>query len=80
MRCPRCGEDCDRDSVHNGVAMIYGPWGCPSCRWSECEEYDLSNGQSARQPDGSVVDQYGHLYPGAALDADAAAARNKEQE
>ena len=33
--CPECGESCDRDEVDVGVGIIYGPWGCYSCGWSE---------------------------------------------
>lgn len=39
MICPECGNECGRDEVHNGVAMMYGPYGC-SCGWSEWPEYD----------------------------------------
>lgn len=38
MDCPICGRECNRDEVHNGVMMLYGPWGC-QCGWSEWEEY-----------------------------------------
>lgn len=47
MDCPKCGKQCGRDEVHNGVAMLYGPWGC-MCGWSEWEEYDMSEGQRSR--------------------------------
>ena len=53
--CPRCGAQCWRDSVHNGLAMLYGPWGC-ECGWSEWEEYDQSK---AKQPDDGRDDQWG---------------------
>jgi len=33
--CPNCGGGCCRDEVDVGVGIIYGPWGCWSCRWSE---------------------------------------------
>lgn len=49
--CPDCGDYCDRDSVHNGLAWIYGPWGCV-CGWSEWGRQ--------RAPG---VDQYGGLWP-----------------
>jgi hypothetical protein len=42
--CPHCGVPCGRDEVHNGVAMIHGPWGCGSCGWSERPEYDCRGG------------------------------------
>lgn len=38
MICPRCGSECGRDEVHNGVTMLYGPYGC-SCGWSEDDRY-----------------------------------------
>jgi len=38
MLCPECGRECGRDEVHNGVCMLYGPWGC-SCGWSEDSNY-----------------------------------------
>ena len=34
MKCPKCGDDCERDSVDVGVGIIHGPYGCPSCAWS----------------------------------------------
>jgi hypothetical protein len=55
MRCPRCNEECRRDEVHNGVAWLYGPWGC-ECGWSEWEEYDQSK---VVQPADGHVDQWG---------------------
>jgi hypothetical protein len=59
--CPRCGLKCSRDEVHNGVAMLYGPWGC-ACGWSESERYDLTSGPKT---EGSYdVDQWGGLTPG----------------
>lgn len=39
-----------------------GPWGCPGCGWSEAEEYDLSDGRSARKGNG-YIDQYGGFHP-----------------
>jgi hypothetical protein len=56
MNCPRCGEECWRDEVHNGVAWLYGPYGCGRCGWSEWEEYDQSK---ARQPANGHIDQWG---------------------
>lgn len=36
MKCPKCGADCERDEVDNGVGMeACGPWGCPECHWFE---------------------------------------------
>lgn len=61
--CPRCGEreSVWRDSVHNGVGVMYGPYGCP-CGWSEWQEYDLQFGAGV-QSDGSYTDQQGVKYP-----------------
>jgi hypothetical protein len=36
MQCPKCGSECERDEVDNGVGMqAVGPWGCPECYWVE---------------------------------------------
>lgn len=36
MKCPRCGEPCERDMVDVGVGEIpAGPWGCFTCHWTE---------------------------------------------
>lgn len=64
MKCPKCGSHCNRDEVHNGVAMLYGPWGC-FCGWSEDSRYDLSGGQPRRLRDG-VIDSQGGFTPLAA--------------
>lgn len=72
--CPKCGELCGRDEVHNGIAMIYGPWGCV-CGWSEWPEYDLSSGRSPMTP-GGIIDQYGGLLPLAALGISGATTRD----
>lgn len=63
MICPKCSSECHRDSVDVGVGIIYGPYGCPSCGWSEYPEYDLSDGQSPVNEKGGVIDQYGGYYP-----------------
>jgi len=55
MLCPRCGNECRRDEVHNGLAWLYGPWGC-SCGWSEDERYDQL---VVEQPEDGHVDQLG---------------------
>ncbi|MBX4941149.1 hypothetical protein [Rhizobium binae] len=61
--CPRCDEvGLWRESADVGVGIIYGPYGCPSCGWSENEEYDLQKGGGV-QPDGSYLDPYGMLPP-----------------
>lgn len=65
MICPKCREDCDRDEVDVGVGVIYGPWGCYACGWSEYADYDRSNGPSPAQlahPD-HYVDSQGGLTP-----------------
>lgn len=67
-RCPKCNTECARDEVHNGVMMLYGPWGCPGCAWSESEDYDLSNGQSPFDSRGGMIDQYGHYHPAGSFD------------
>ena len=33
--CPECGKVCFRDHVDVGVGIMYSPWGCPACGWSE---------------------------------------------
>lgn len=33
--CPECGKECFRDHVDVGVGIMYGPWGCLACGWSE---------------------------------------------
>jgi len=63
MKCPKCNEDCDREEVDVGVGIIYGPWGCPNCGWSEDEEYDLSTGRDPIDEKGGVLDQFGVYYP-----------------
>jgi len=57
MKCPDCGCECDRYSVDNGVGIIYGPYGCPECGWSEHEQYN----QKLNPNKG--YDQWGWLYP-----------------
>ncbi len=47
--CEKCGEECCRDEVDVGVGVIYGPYGCPYCGWSEYSHYDRSNGPSQAQ-------------------------------
>lgn len=65
MNCPHCGDECLRDEVDVGVGVIFGPFGCPSCGWSERPEYDCRNGQppaAADYPD-HIVDQWGGATP-----------------
>lgn len=41
MRCPECGEPCDRDEVDVGVGVIHGPWWCPDCGWATPDDYTV---------------------------------------
>jgi len=62
--CERCGEGCHRDEVDIGVGTIYGPYGCPSCGWSDWPEYDRSGGPSPKQREAGgewYVDQWGGM-------------------
>lgn len=62
--CPKCGSaEVSRDSFHNGVSIIYGPYGCADCRWSEWEMYALSNGRSGETDTGGRIDQWGGYIP-----------------
>jgi len=61
-KCPKCKTECMRDDVDVAVGTIYGPWGCPKCRWSEDDLYDLSAGQSRIDESGWIKDQYGGLH------------------
>ena len=56
--CPHCATACDRESADVGVGVIYGPWGCSNCGWSENPEYDSRAGVR-RDGDDRVFDQYG---------------------
>lgn len=69
MECPKCHAECQCDSVHNGVALIYGPYGCPQCGWSENEEYDLSTRKSPVDERGGAIDQFGGYHPPGSLRA-----------
>lgn len=62
MKCPKCGTECARDDVDIGVGMLYGPWGCPGCGWSEDSEYDLTI-QEPVDAKGGAKDQYGGYHP-----------------
>lgn len=42
--CPSCGGPLSRDSVHNGLALLHGPWGCGSCGWSEYADVGYRDG------------------------------------
>jgi hypothetical protein len=61
MNCPKCGEECSRDSADVGVGIIYGPWGC-LCGWSAWSEYDVSEGARVDEH-GNHIDQWGGLTP-----------------
>lgn len=69
QKCPKCATECYRDSADVGVGIIYGPWGCPGCGWSEDEKYDLSTGRSAIDEKGGAIDQYGGYHPPKSLTA-----------
>ena len=56
MDCPKCGNRCDRDEVDVEVGVIYGPYGCYNCGWSEDSRYDSSEGESIAQK------EYGNDY------------------
>lgn len=54
MKCPKCGGDCERDEVDNGVGMeACGPWGCPECHWVQsdlAEPVDVRRQDDAKSP------------------------------
>lgn len=58
MACPHCGDTCDRESVDVGIGIMYGPWGCSNCGWSEDPDYDCRDGIK-RDGDDRVLDQFG---------------------
>lgn len=59
--CPKCGDECWRNEVDVGLGIIYGPWGCSSCGWSEHPDYDRSDGREPAAPDGWRVTPQGAL-------------------
>jgi hypothetical protein len=62
--CPNCKDDnLWRESADVGVGVIYGPYGCATCGYSEDETYNLASGLKT-SADGSPVDQFGGVYPG----------------
>lgn len=63
FKCPKCGSECDRDEVDIGVGVIYGPYGCFECYWSEYNEYDFSDGKERVDDKGGVYDQFGGYHP-----------------
>lgn len=46
MDCPKCKSECFREDADVGVGIIYGPYGCTQCGWSEDPYYDSSSGPS----------------------------------
>jgi len=60
--CEFCGTKCRRDSYDSGFGIMYGPWGCPECRWSEDDRYDLREGAKFTK-NGYRLDQYGGAWP-----------------
>lgn len=63
MNCPKCNEPCDRDSADVGVGVIYGPYGCCACGWSEDSAYDLSGDRDPVDAKGGAIDQWGGYHP-----------------
>lgn len=62
--CPKCGgKELHREEADVGIGIIYGPYGCPGCGWSEDEKYDLSEGRNPIDEKGGVLDQFGVYYP-----------------
>ncbi len=37
MKCPKCGVECEADSVDIGVGLQEGPPYCPECGWGPSE-------------------------------------------
>jgi len=70
MNCPKCNAECERDEVDVGVGVVYGPYGCPGCGWSESEDYDIS-GVPKQDKNGWAIDQFGGLTPPKKEDPDA---------
>jgi len=63
MKCPNCKDDeLWRESVDIGVGIIYGPYGCESCGYSDDPQYDCSKGAKITK-EGHILDQFGMLYP-----------------
>lgn len=63
MQCPHCETDCYRDEADVGVGVIYGPWGCPGCGWSEDERYNRLLKPPGPDAKGGYTDQYGGYWP-----------------
>lgn len=39
MDCPKCGDDCCRDTFDTCPPM-FGPWKCDRCGWQEDQKLD----------------------------------------
>jgi ribosomal protein S27AE len=63
MTCPNCGDECWREHADVGVGIIYGPWGCGSCGWSESDEYNLLIQDPGPDERGGYIDQWGGYHP-----------------
>lgn len=63
MQCPNCGEACGRDEVDIGVGVLFGPWGCSFCGWSEDDKYNQILGNGGFQDDGAYHDPQGGHWP-----------------
>jgi hypothetical protein len=50
MKCPKCGCECERDEVDNGVGMEAWRWGCPDCQWFEQKREDKAPLPSPASP------------------------------
>jgi predicted RNA-binding Zn-ribbon protein involved in translation (DUF1610 family) len=61
--CPKCGDELWRESCDVGVGVVYGPWGCSGCGYSESEEYDLSGDRNPVDEKGGALNQFGVYYP-----------------
>jgi len=65
--CPKCGGSCYREEADVEVGIIYGPYGCCNCGWSEDSTYDCSaewsRGERKRDPENPefVVDPLGGM-------------------
>ena len=64
--CVKCSNECSRDEIDVGVGIIYGPWGCGVCGWSDDPYYDCSDGKTpTAQADypNHTIDQFGGGWP-----------------
>jgi hypothetical protein len=70
MKCENCGGECYRDEVDIGVGYVYGPYGCPSCGWSESTMYDRSQGnpEADKVHPEFIHDQFGGAIRRSAID------------